>query len=326
MKIQIVLAICIACASSTASIAAQPFTPLSPAVLSETEHFQPLGLNTKGAAILRTQVLLDRAHFSSGEIDAAYGSNLRQAIAGYQKASGLMVTGIIDGSTQDALNIDTAPILTPYILLETDVAGPFAPIPAKLADQANMASLGYASAAELLGEKFHVSPKLLVQLNPGKDLGRVGEEIMVPNIAAASALPKAAKVIVDASDRTLTLVDASGNTIAQFPSTTGSKYDPLPLGKWKVKGIARNPEFHYNPKLFWDAKPGDAKSTIPPGPNNPVGVVWVDLSKEHYGIHGTPEPSHIGKTQSHGCIRLTNWDAEVLSQSVAGGVAVLLQE
>jgi lipoprotein-anchoring transpeptidase ErfK/SrfK len=323
VKIQKFLAIFIAAAASTAAMAAQPLTPDT---LNETEKVQSIGPNAKGAAVLRAQVLLDRAHFSSGEIDAAYGSNLRKAIAGYQKAGGLNVTGVIDGPTWDALNVDAAPILTPYTLLDTDVAGPFEAVPKKMADQAKMASLGYASAAEALGEKFHVSPKLLMLLNPGKDFSRAGEEITVPNIAAADALPKAAKIIVDESDRTLTVVDASGKTIGQFPATTGSKYDPLPLGNWKVKGIARNPVFHYNPKLFWDANPGDTKTTIPPGPNNPVGVVWVDLSKEHYGIHGTPEPSRIGKTQSHGCIRLTNWDAAALAQSVAGGVAVLMQE
>jgi lipoprotein-anchoring transpeptidase ErfK/SrfK len=323
VKTQKFLAIVIAAVASTAAVAAQPLTPET---LNATESVQSIGPSAKGAAVLRAQVLLDRAHFSSGEIDAAYGSNLRKAIEGYQKAGGLNVTGVVDAPTWTALNADAAPILTPYTLLDTDVAGPFEAIPKKMADQAKMASLGYTSAAEALGEKFHVSPKLLIVLNPGKDFSRVGEEIAVPNIAAADPLPKAAKIIVDESNRTLTVVDANGKTVAQFPATTGSKYDPLPLGNWKVKGVARNPVFHYNPKLFWDASPGDTKTTIPPGPNNPVGVVWIDLSKEHYGIHGTPEPSRIGKTQSHGCIRLTNWDAAALAQSVAGGVDVLMQK
>lgn len=326
MTAQKMLAVFIACAASAVSMAAEPLTPFSPDTLSEAENVQSAGPNTRGAAILRAQVLLDRVHFSSGEIDAVYGSNLRQAITGFQKTSGLKGTGIVDGATWGALNADTAPILTSYTLTDMDLAGPFEPIPPKLADQAKMATLGYASAAEALGEKFHASPRLLALLNPGKDLGRVGEEIVVPNIATAKRLPKAAKVIVNGADRTLTLVDASDKTIAQFPATTGSKHDPLPLGLWKIRGIARNPVFHYNPKLFWDAKPGDTRATIPAGPNNPVGIVWVDLSKEHYGIHGTPEPSRIGKTQSHGCIRLTNWDAAALAQSVARGMDVLIQE
>lgn len=307
-------------------MAAQSSYALTPDTLNEAQRVQSVGPGAKGDRVLRAQVLLDRAHFSSGEIDAVYGSNLRQAISAYQGANNLDVTGTIDASTWDALTVDTAPILTPYTLQDTDTAGSFVPIPKKLADQAKMASLGYTSAAEALGEKFHVSPKLLALLNPGKDFGRTGEEIIVPNIADASALPQAAKVIIDESDRTLTLVDASGKTIAHFPATIGSKHDPLPLGNWKVKGIARNPVFHYNPKLFWDAQPGDTKTMIPAGPNNPVGVVWIDLSKEHYGIHGTAEPSHIGKTQSHGCIRLTNWDAAALARSVTGGVDVLMQK
>lgn len=324
MKAKKNLALLIAFAACTSAISAQPLTP---DMLRETAGTQSIGPSTKGAGVLRAQVLLDRAHFSPGEIDASYGSNLRKAIAGYQKANSLKVTGLIDVSTWTALNKDTAPVLIAYTLLNADVAGPFIPIPEKMADKAKMPALGYTSAAESLGEKFHVSPKLLKQLNSGKDLGRTGEIIVVPNIAAtADVLPKALKVIIDGSEGTLSLIDASGKTIAQFPATTGSKHDPLPLGNWKVQGVAHNPVFHYDPKLFWDAKAGDAKATIPAGPNNPVGVVWIDLSKNHYGIHGTPEPSSIGKTQSHGCIRLTNWDATSLAKSIATGVAVLMQK
>lgn len=299
---------------------------LAPDTLSETERAQSVTPKKKGSIVLRAQVLLDRAHFSPGEIDAAYGLNLRTAISGYQTANGLPATGTINAPTWAVLNTDTAPILVPYTILEADVAGPFNPIPTEWEGKAKLKALGYTSAKEALSEKFHASPKLLAQLNPGKDFDRAGEEIIVPNVAAASELPKAVKVIVDQSARTLSLVDASGKTVAQFPASTGSKYDPLPLGVWKVKGVARNPVFHYNPKLFWDADSGDTKARIAAGPNNPVGVVWVDLSKEHYGVHGTPEPSTIGKTQSHGCIRLTNWDASSLAQSVVTGVEVLLQE
>lgn len=317
------LALLMACASSTAAMAALPLTADT---LSTTDNAQLVGPDTKGNAVLRVQVLLDRAHFSPGEIDAAYGSNLQKAIEGYQKANGLTISGTTDAPTWAALNADTAPILTDYTLLATDVAGPFVAIPPEMEDKAKMATLGYASVAEALGEKFHMSPDLLKRLNPGKDLGRAGEEIVVANITVGKARTKAVKVIIDDSDRTLTLVDADGKTIAQFPVTTGSENDPLPLGNWKVQGIAHNPVFHYNPQLFWDADSGDVKATIPAGPNNPVGVVWVDLSKAHYGIHGTPEPSHVGKTQSHGCIRLTNWDASALAQSVTPGVDVVLQE
>jgi lipoprotein-anchoring transpeptidase ErfK/SrfK len=176
-----------------------------------------------------------------------------------------------------------------------------------------------------VAEKYHASPALLQQLNPGKSFA-AGEEIMVPNVLGATPLPEAASVVVDKSDSTVSLVDANGRKFAQFPATTGSEHDPLPIGDWKIQGVSKNPEFHYNPDLFWDAKAGHSKATIAPGPNNPVGLVWIDLSKEHYGIHGTPEPSTIAKTQSHGCIRLTNWDVVAMSGAVKPGTPAKLQE
>jgi lipoprotein-anchoring transpeptidase ErfK/SrfK len=278
------------------------------------------------AAILRAQILLDRAHFSSGEIDGAAGANLRTALAGYQRQRGLGASGVLDGPTWAALNADSAPALTIHTLTEADVAGPFQPIPEDMAAKAKLAALGYASALEALAERFHASPRLLARLNPGKDPARAGEQLIVPNVEGTEPLPKAGKIVVDRSERSLTLFDTDGKIIAQFPASSGTDKDPLPIGSWKVNGISRNPVFHYNPALFWDARAGDRKATIAAGPNNPVGVAWIDLSKPHYGIHGTPVPSAIGKTQSHGCIRLTNWDVTALSDSVGPGTAVVMQQ
>jgi len=275
--------------------------------------------------ILRAQVLLDRAHFSSGEIDGTVGSNLRRAVTGFQKLRQLPVTGKLDDATWAALKADQAPTLDVYTLTAEDIAGPYAPVPAAMGDKAKLARLGYASLLEALGEKFHSSPALLRKLNPGKTFKRAGEQLLVPNVVNAPPLPKAATILVDATEGTLTLLDAGGMPVAQFPASTGSKHDPLPEGRWTVLGVAVNPDYRYNPKLFWDAKPGDVKARIAPGPNNPVGVAWIDLSKDHYGIHGTPEPANIGKTQSHGCIRLTNWDVMKVVKAITRGATVLLQ-
>ena len=304
---------------TVAQPAATTIAPAPPASAADATRTGPKG-------ILRAQVLLDRAFFSPGEIDGRAGSNLRRALTGFQQAKGLAVSGVLDDATWQALEADSAPVLTTYTVLAADVAGPFKPIPADMMEKSKLSALGYSSADEALGEKFHASPALLHSLNPGKDLARAGETLTVPAVRTSAPPESAVSVRVDRSDSTVALLDAAGKVVAQFPASTGSEHDPLPVGEWKIQGVGRNPDFNYNPDLFWDADPSHGKAKIPPGPNNPVGLVWVDLSKEHYGIHGTPEPSRIGKTQSHGCIRLTNWDALSLADAVKPGMPALLQE
>lgn len=298
---------------------------LDPATINDVSQTPVLSAKSHGAALIRAQILMDRAHVSSGEIDGAWGHNLKNAVAAYRAAHDLPVGQTVDADMWTALNQDTAPALTTYTIAAADVAGPFEKIPVDMKDKAKLKAMNYESAQEGLAEKFHCSPELLAQLNPEKTFETAGTEITVPNVVVA-APGKAASVVVNGTDLSVQALDANGKMLAFYPATVGSEHDPLPVGEWKVVGVSRNPVFNYNSDLFWDAKGEHAEAKIPAGPRNPVGVVWIALSKEHYGIHGTPSPKTIGHTQSHGCIRLTNWDAAQLASMVKAGTPAVLKE
>ncbi|MFT3807225.1 L,D-transpeptidase family protein [Arenimonas sp.] len=309
------------------SIAASLDSVIDAAAVNEVSPSVPLQAGASGAAVLRAQILLERASFSPGEIDGRYGSNMKLAVAAFQSARGLDDSGVLDAPTWEALNTQAAAgALVQYEISAADIAGPFAKIPVDMMEKSTLPALGYASPLEALGEKFHASPDLLRRLNPGADFAKAGEQILVPNVVGISLSAPVARILIDKSDAGLQLLDAEDKVLARYPASTGSEHDPLPIGEWKVTGVATDPVFHYNPALFWDADPKNEKAKIAPGPNNPVGSVWIDLSKEHYGVHGTPEPSKIGKTESHGCIRLTNWSARSVAEVVRAGTPVTMRE
>jgi lipoprotein-anchoring transpeptidase ErfK/SrfK len=301
------------------------FATASAARSSEAAEAGPTALN---AADL--QILLDRAGFSCGVIDGQPGSNTRKALAAFQEAYDLEVTGSPDALTLQNLQAASGgePWLE-YVLTPEDLAGPFVPnLPADLEEQAKLPALGYTSPLEMLSERFHSTPDLLRASNPEARFAAAGEKIRVPNVVRpaleAPGEAQDVRIVVSQEDSTLT-VERGTDVLFFAPVSAGSRHDPLPLGEWKVKGVARNPDFHYNPALFWDADPSHSKATIKPGPNNPAGVVWVDITRDHYGIHGTPSPEKVGKTESHGCVRLTNWDAMTVAGLVKPGTPVLFR-
>ncbi|SEK07158.1 Lipoprotein-anchoring transpeptidase ErfK/SrfK [Sphingobium sp. AP50] len=300
-------------------------------------------------SIFRAQVQLDRAGFGPGVIDGRKGRFFNAAVKGYQAAQGLTQSGELDGGTRAALGKDDAPALMTMVLKDDALAADFTPdIPAKIVDQVALPNLGYRDIVERLAERFHTTPQILLALNPALKAPQAGMELRLPSLIPANRdydnslspqwrdtlatlnisarQPQAAKIVVDKSESLLKVFDAQDRLVAQFPATTGSDHDPLPIGQWVIEAIAFLPTYHYNPDLFWDAAESDGTAVLQPGPNNPVGVVWIDLDKPHYGIHGTPEPTRIGRSQSHGCVRLSNWDAARLAQMTSTSTQVIFQE
>lgn len=251
---------------------------------------------------------------------------MRRAVLAFQVSRGLPATGRIDAATWTALGaVEEGAGLATYTIAEADVAGPFAPLPKDMMERATLKYLGYASPQEAIGEKFHTSPKLLRELNPrAKFVAR--EAITVPDVAATKPAAKAASITVHKGPHVLQVNDRDGRVMAQFPVSIGGPRDPLPVGRLKVANEVKDPVFTYDPALLKDAKPEYTKVDLPPGPNNPVGNIWIGLSKPHWGIHGTPEPAVVGRSETNGCLHLTNWDAAKVATLVSPGFVVDVQE
>ena len=268
--------------------------------------------------VLKAEILLDRAHAPPGVIDGRYGSNFTKAISTFETVRGLPVDGKLSRRVWDELGADTAaPVLGTYTITQQDVVGPFYPdLPADYSLQAKLPDLGYRSANEMFGERFHMDRKFLQALNPGVDMAVAGNTILVAEIATLPIASQVGRIDVDKAKGQVLAYDAAGNLIVAYPATIGSDELPSPSGSWVVRGVAPHPTYTYDPVKNFQQGTNTKKLILPPGPNNPVGSVWMALSDEGYGIHGTPKPDLVGKTQSHGCIRLTNWDAEDLASMV----------
>nr|WP_174506467.1 L,D-transpeptidase family protein [Acinetobacter sp. Marseille-Q1620] len=275
----------------------------------------------------RAHVMLNNAHASPGAIDGSSGMNTLKAIASFQQMSGIKPTGVLTQETWDALiaKQGNKPAFVEYTITEADLKGPYAKsIPHDYALQAKMPGLYYTRVTEMLGEKFHMDETFLKKINPKATFNKVGEKIIVTNIR--NELPEDIHLIVaHKGAKQLYLFNSKNQMIASFPATIGSTDTPSPTGTYKVTGVAKNPWYSYSPSNFIQGKNLKPLS-LPPGPNAPVGNIWIGLSKKSFGIHGTPNPSAISKTASHGCIRLTNWDANDLGKKVRAGVTVKFLE
>ena len=277
----------------------------------------------KRNAMLRAQVLLARAHFSPGVIDGQDGGNVKNAIAAFEAAHDLPADGAMDDQVWALLSKDEQPALTDYVITPEDVKGPFvAKIPTDYAEMAKLPALGFSSPSEALAEKFHMDETLLKSLNPGVDFGAAGTKIVVAALGPDKLPGSVAKIEVDKTKRQIRAYGDGDVLLAVYPATVGSSERPAPEGEWEVRTTAPNPTYTYDPSRLTFGKASQGKLTIKPGPNNPVGSTWIDLTKDTFGIHGTPDPRLVGKTASHGCVRLTNWDVRQLSLAVKKGTVV----
>jgi len=276
----------------------------------------------RARGVLAAQILLDRSGHSPGVIDAMMGANTRRAIRAFAREHGLPTHGSVDAAlVEELMRAHPGALLQRHRITEAEAAGPFRDVPAGMVGMSRLDRTAYESPAELLAERFHMSEGLLRALNPGADFGRAGTEILVAAPGDARGGAEVARIEIDKDASELSAYAADGTLVASYPVTVGSATYPSPSGTLAVNAVAPAPTYHFDPSgRSWGPS---RELTIAPGPNNPVGSVWIDLDRPGFGIHGTPEPGLIGKTSSHGCVRLTNWDAEELAEMVSPGTEVV---
>ncbi len=305
-------------APAAAAPAANPdaATPAAPAVII------PAAIAAPQRALIRLEILLDRAHFSPGVIDGKDGANLHLAMTSYAAANGLPADATPAALTDKLVAADDATTVTRYTITDADVAGPFVEkLPTDFADLAKLDSPAYSGPVEELAERFHMDDALLKALNPGADFMKAGTEITVAAVGKTKLAP-VTRIEVDKTAQAVKAFGKDGKLLAVYPATVGSQERPAPDGTYKVRTVAAKATYTFDPKRLTFGDPGLGKLTINAGPNNPVGTTWIALTKPTYGIHGSPDPRLIGKRASHGCIRLTNWDVEQLAAAVKAGAVV----
>lgn len=272
--------------------------------------------------VAKFQVLLDRAGASPGVIDGRMGDNVNKAISAYHEITGERLRTYDKEWIEAELQRTGGPAFIEYMITSEDAAGPFiASVPADYGEKATLERLSYTRVTEMLAERFHMDEKYLIALNPGVNFDRPGTIIKVAN-SNVELTYEVGRIVADKARKQLRIYDTRNRLVASYPATIGSESTPSPVGTHTVERVAMNPEYTYNPKINFKQGNNNKVLKIPPGPNGPVGSVWIALSKPTYGIHGTPDPEKIGKTYSNGCIRLTNWDAEELAKRVTKGVTV----
>lgn len=311
--------------------AAETWESISPDAFENLQPALPVGDSSAGPTVLALQWMLERAGYSPGVMDGRWGSNTVNALRAFQTASGIEASDQADQATWDKLSAaggeGEGPLAQHEISAKT-AEGPFVDVPEDYMEQAELDCLCFASLAEAVAEELHTTPEVLELLNPGVDMASLsaGDTVLGPAVGGPDSERgkggEVASLLISKGDFYLRALDADGNIVYHFPTTVGADYDPSPDGELKITAIATDPTFHYQPDHFADVPDDKPEAMLPAGPNNPVGVVWIQLSKDNYGIHGTAEPSTIGHSTSHGCIRLTNWDAAFLTQRVGEGLPV----
>jgi lipoprotein-anchoring transpeptidase ErfK/SrfK len=291
----------------------------------------PLKGDVAGPSVLKTQVLLDRSGFSVGALDGRWGRNTAIALWWFQRSRGINAAdpGSLDEPTYRTLAATGGadqPAVAQHTLTEEDVKGPFVSIPEDVYDKEKLDCLCYETLKEKLAEEFHTTEDFLDRLNPNANFAslKAGDPLFVPNVRGplTQDQPDIAQVTISIRGNTFNAFDSAGKLVFHSPTTLGSKYDPSPQETVEVQKVTFDPHFHYQPTLFHEVPDSDPEANLKPGPNSPVGVVWISLSKPHFGIHGTSDPDSIGYASSHGCVRLTNWDARDVAHRIKPGVQV----